>query len=97
MTGFVQGVMYRKSTLAQAHELGLRGWVRNEPDGTVSGEAAGPTKHVELLYVTNLSNHRRDYLHIGPTEARVENVDVMFIKHHDISQSTLPYPFEIRT
>jgi len=39
---------------------------------------------------------RRDYLHLGPRNARVDNVDVMFIKHHDISQSTLPYPFEIR-
>ncbi|WFD20941.1 hypothetical protein MCAP1_003196 [Malassezia caprae] len=87
VSGSVQGVMFRKSTLQQAHDLDLRGWVRNEPDGTVSGEAAGATEHVQRL---------RDYLHLGPRDARVDNVDVMFIKHHDISQSTLPYPFEIR-
>ena len=88
MTGLVQCVLFRKSTLQQAHDLNLRGWVRNEPDGSVCGEAAGPTEHVQRL---------RDYLHIGPREARVDNVDVMFIKHHDISTSTLPIPFEIRS
>lgn len=49
VTGSVQGVMFRKSTLQQAHNLDLRGWVRNEPDGTVSGEAAGATEHVQRL------------------------------------------------
>lgn len=51
VTGFVQGVMFRKSTLQQAHDLQLRGWVHNEPDGSVSGEAAGPTEHVQKLCV----------------------------------------------
>lgn len=87
--------MFRKSTLQQAHDLDLRGWVRNEPDGTVSGEAAGASEHVQRLYVRH-TDFSRDYLHLGPRDARVDNVDVMFIKHHDISQSTLPYPFEIR-
>lgn len=49
VSGSVQGVMFRKSTLQQAHDLDLRGWVRNEPDGTVSGEAAGATEHVQRL------------------------------------------------
>ncbi|WFD32518.1 hypothetical protein MSPP1_003566 [Malassezia sp. CBS 17886] len=79
--------MFRHATVQQAHELQLRGWVRNEPDGSVSGEAAGPSEHVQAL---------RDYLHKGPVQARVENVDVMFIKNHDISTSTLPIPFEVR-
>ena len=43
--------MFRKSTLQQAHDLQLRGWVHNEPDGSVSGEAAGPTEHVQKLCV----------------------------------------------
>ena len=49
--------MFRKSTLQQAHDLNLRGWVRNEPDGSVSGEAAGPTEHVQRLYVSLLSTY----------------------------------------
>ncbi|WFC95781.1 hypothetical protein MBRA1_002435 [Malassezia brasiliensis] len=87
VTGTVQGVSFRQSTVQQANALGLRGWVRNEPDGSVSGEAAGATEHIQKL---------RDYLHHGPQQARVDNVDIMFIKNHDLSQSTLPVPFELR-
>ncbi|WFD03997.1 hypothetical protein MOBT1_002694 [Malassezia obtusa] len=88
VTGSVQGVSFRQTTVQQANALGLRGWVHNEPDGSVSGEAAGPTEHIQKL---------RDYLHVGPQQARVDNVDIMFIKNHDLSQSTLPVPFELRT
>lgn len=51
VTGSVQGVSFRQSTVENANTLGLRGWVHNEPDGSVSGEAAGPTAHVQKLYV----------------------------------------------
>ncbi|MDF0601749.1 acylphosphatase [Psychromarinibacter sp. C21-152] len=42
VTGRVQGVWFRAWTQRTAEELGLRGWVRNEDDGSVSGVAAGP-------------------------------------------------------
>lgn len=39
--GHVQGVNYRASALRQAQALGLTGWVRNGPDGTVEVVAEG--------------------------------------------------------
>lgn len=41
ITGSVQGVGFRVWTKRQAERLGLRGWVRNERDGSVSALVAG--------------------------------------------------------
>ena len=40
--GLVQGVGYRAHTRSRAVQLGLRGWARNNPDGTVTVVAEGP-------------------------------------------------------
>ena len=40
--GKVQGVFYRASTKSMADRLGIKGWVKNEPDGSVSMELEGP-------------------------------------------------------
>lgn len=49
VTGRVQGVGYRAFTVAQAHALGIEGWVRNRRDGSVEVLAAGDDKAVETL------------------------------------------------
>lgn len=41
VTGVVQGVGYRPFVYKLAHELGLSGWVRNDPEGVLV-EASGP-------------------------------------------------------
>src|ERR1041385_125994 len=41
VTGRVQGVSYRVSTVMEAHLRDLTGWVRNLPDGSVELEAQG--------------------------------------------------------
>uniref|UniRef100_A0A7S1BNH4 Acylphosphatase n=1 Tax=Corethron hystrix TaxID=216773 RepID=A0A7S1BNH4_9STRA len=41
VTGKVQGVSFRRHTKEWAVDLGLIGWVRNEPSGSVVGEIAG--------------------------------------------------------
>lgn len=48
--GRVQGVWFRQSAKQKADELGLGGWVRNEPDGTVLIEIQGTeTKLKEFI------------------------------------------------
>ena len=41
ITGFVQGVFFRASTRDMAVKLGLKGWVRNLPDGSVEAVFEG--------------------------------------------------------
>src|SRR4051794_14530843 len=65
--GAVQGVGYRDATVRKAQQLGLKGWVRNEHDGTVRVHAEG-----ERAALTELEAFLRD----GPSHARVDRVDV---------------------
>ena len=49
VSGRVQGVFFRAWTREQAESLGLGGWVRNRPDGTVEVLAQGdPDKLAQL-------------------------------------------------
>jgi acylphosphatase len=67
ITGRVQGVYYRASTVQQAQALGLRGWVRNRRDGSVEALATGPAEAVQALI---------EWAQRGPVMARVERVEV---------------------
>jgi len=63
--GRVQGVWFRDSTRRVANSLGVRGWVRNLPDGNVEVVAEGPEEQVRQLV---------EWCHKGPTHAHVTNV-----------------------
>ena len=65
--GRVQGVFFRDSTRRKARELGVRGWVRNRPDGTVEVMAAGAEAALDAL-----EQWFRDG---GPPAARVAQVE----------------------
>ncbi len=67
MTGRVQGVSYRASTASEARRLGVVGWVRNLPDGSVELEVEGPDDRVAALLA---------WCQSGPPAARVERVAV---------------------
>ena len=49
ITGRVHGVGYRAWMAHKARELGLDGWVRNRPDGSVEALIAGDIASVEEL------------------------------------------------
>jgi acylphosphatase len=65
--GLVQGVGFRYFVLLHGHQRGLRGWVRNRPDGSVECVAEGPRPVLE---------HLLEDLRDGPRCARVSRVDV---------------------
>ena len=65
--GCVQGVGFRFFTEAAAAREGLRGWVRNLPDGRVEIEVEGDAEAVERFE----RSVRR-----GPPGARVSHVQV---------------------
>ena len=67
VTGRVQGVSFRWYTQEQARGLGVTGWVRNEPDGSVLVHAEGEDDAVDALVA---------WCRSGPSVARVTDVAV---------------------
>jgi acylphosphatase len=49
VSGHVQGVFFRDRTRREAHRLGVTGWVRNCPDGTVEAHLEGDANAVGEL------------------------------------------------
>jgi acylphosphatase len=64
--GRVQGVFFRQSTRQQAESLGLTGFARNNPDGTVTIEAEGTPEALAALAA---------WCRKGPPAARVDRVE----------------------
>jgi len=64
--GRVQGVSFRYYTQSQAVRLGLRGWVRNMPDGSVEACFAGNEAQITMM---------KQWLQQGPSYASVEHVE----------------------
>jgi acylphosphatase len=79
--GRVQGVFFRDSTRTQARAAGVRGWVRNRPDGTVEAHLEGEAEAVDRVLA---------WMHEGPPHARVEQV-----VHEDATVQDPP-GFEVR-
>ncbi len=70
--GHVQGVFFRDFISKRATELGLSGYVRNLPGGTVEVQAEGERKQLARLI---------DYLKVGPPAARVAKVVTNWSEH----------------
>ncbi|WP_425393034.1 acylphosphatase [Ekhidna sp.] len=79
--GKVQGVFFRASTEEKANQLGLKGWVRNEPDGSVLIEIEGKEEPIRDF---------KQWCTIGPSAAQVETVKVEEIEKQGFTR------FEVR-
>lgn len=65
VSGKVQGVWYRASTVEQAKRLDLTGFARNLPDGRVEVFACGERKNLDQLH---------EWLKHGPDLAKVTDI-----------------------
>lgn len=63
--GRVQGVWFRESMRQEAERLGVSGWVRNRPDGSVEAVVQGADAAVDALLAWSRQ---------GPPMARVDRV-----------------------
>lgn len=82
ISGRVQGVNYRSSTVRAARKLGLRGWVRNLPDGGVEAVFEGQRESVERIL---------QWCQEGPPSARVEGVAVEMAEPEGIQGFEIEY------
>ncbi len=67
VSGRVQGVCFRQSTVDEARGLRVSGWVRNLHDGRVEAEAEGERAALEKLVA---------FCRRGPPSARVDGVEL---------------------
>lgn len=68
ISGKVQGVWFRAYTEAEAKKLGIKGWVRNLPDGRVEAVFEGENDAVDKMIA---------WCHKGSPYSQVENVEVI--------------------
>lgn len=75
--GDVQGVFYRHYAQEKANELDVKGWIRNDPDGSVFIVAEGEEKNVDqflewckkgspMASIDNVEYNTEEY--VGDTE-----------------------------
>ena len=96
----MQGVGFRHYVRETARDLGLSGWVRNAPDGSVEVAADGPPQSTKALL---------DAVRRGPGGGGVVVEDVELAEPNESGEATglsssaggpnkseLPFPFSVR-
>jgi acylphosphatase len=76
VVGKVQGVGFRQATVREASRLGISGWVRNQPDGSVAVLLCGAEDALEAM---------SGWLQRGPARAEVERVELEACVWQDIA------------
>ncbi len=67
ISGMVQGVWFRAFVQRTAQAVGLTGWVKNMPDGSVEATIEGAKPAIEMVILECKK---------GPPSSRVQNVSV---------------------
>lgn len=80
--GLVHGVGFRWFVAREAGALGVRGYVRNRPEGTVEIEAEGDRSLLEALIA---------HVKVGPRSAQVRDLQIEWQQPRKDTR-----PFEIR-
>jgi len=80
--GKVHGVFYRASAEEKAREYGINGWVKNEPDGSVTIWAEG-----EEVLVKKMLHWSK----VGPGYSRIDRVDYEEVKPENHSHFKIKF------
>ncbi|MFH1156576.1 MAG: acylphosphatase [Pseudomonadota bacterium] len=67
ISGKVQGVFFRVATQQTARELGITGWVKNLPDGTVEAVFEGSDMEIQQMML---------WCHSGPPGSRIDKISI---------------------
>ena len=70
-SGVVQGVFFRTETRDRARSLGVAGWIRNVPDGSVEVAFEGDDERVDSMV---------EWCRRGPSGAGVDDVEVKWVE-----------------
>ncbi len=65
VSGFVQGVGFRRFIRSKARKQNITGWIKNLPDGRVEAVLQGTEEQIQALF---------PYLHQGPFFSEVKEV-----------------------
>lgn len=79
--GKVQGVYYRASAREAANKSGIKGWVKNMPDGNVEVLASGSKEQLEKFVEWCRRGPKHAVVHevIIKTDVKEENLSGFFI------------------
>ena len=80
--GRVQGVSFRWYAVQEAERLGVRGWVRNEPDESVAAHLEGDDAAVDAMIT---------WCRSGPSYASVRDVAVTEARPSGVESFAIRY------
>ncbi len=84
ISGQMQGVGFRYYTQREAARLGIDGWVRNMPDGSVEACIVGMEPQLTTM---------KQWLQHGPLHASVEHIEFSSVS---VPQGSVSSQFDIR-